>query len=213
MKKVFASAAVFGVMIITSGCSSLNSGDSYESPDFTGAALDTSANSVKAKSSTRGRVQAYDLADPGVEVSNSSEWKVCSQSVGAGDSVSKSAIVKLGVIRIEEKCPSAKTYKSASPEKGVVSTAPVVKPNGVDSKAKDYAGQSATDAVNAVKNDPKLSHVTIYVIDAASGDHLDKYENRIVCWTTPKAGSAMAGSPNIIFSTATSITACPASPK
>ncbi|WSQ14912.1 hypothetical protein OG604_48350 [Streptomyces sp. NBC_01231] len=112
----------------------------------------------------RDRMQAFDR-----------NWKVCSQNVAAGKSVSTDATLDFGAVKLEETCP-------ATDEKP---------PAVAGGKMPAFEGKSVKSARAALD-----SGTSITVKDASAEDRFVLMEsNWQVCSQTPAAGSAVNGQP------------------
>lgn len=112
----------------------------------------------------RGRMQAFDR-----------NWKVCSQNVAAGKTVSTDISLDFGAVKLEETCP-------AKDEK------PLVAEGG---KLPDFKGKSVKSARAALD-----ASTSFTVKDASAEDRWVLIEsNWKVCTQTPKAGTALNGQP------------------
>jgi hypothetical protein len=142
-------------------------------PDFTGMGLQSAQDkaqdagfySLKSHDSLgRGRLQAFDR-----------NWKVCSQNVKAGKTVSTDTELDFGAVKLEEDCPSKD--QSAPSEAG--GTMP------------DFGGKSVKAARGALD-----SGTSITVKDASGEDRFVLLEsNWQVCGQTPKPGAKLNGQP------------------
>jgi beta-lactam-binding protein with PASTA domain len=112
----------------------------------------------------RDRMQAFDR-----------NWKVCSQSVAAGKSVSTDTDLDFGTVKLEETCP-AKEEKAPSAAGGTMP---------------DFKGKSVKAARTALD-----SGTSITVNDATAEDRMVLMEsNWQVCSQDPAAGAALNGQP------------------
>jgi beta-lactam-binding protein with PASTA domain len=112
----------------------------------------------------RDRMQAFDRS-----------WKVCSQNVAAGKSVSTDTDLDFGTVKLEEKCP-AKEEKA---------------PSAAGGKMPDFKGKSVKAARSALD-----SGTSITVKDAtAEGRWVLVESNWQVCSQDPAAGAALNGQP------------------
>jgi hypothetical protein len=102
-------------------------------------------------------------------------WKVCSQSVAAGTTVSTETTLDFGAVKLEETCPS-KDEKA---------------PTAAGGKMPSFEGKSVKAARAALD-----SGTSITVNDASGDDRFVLVEsNWQVCSQTPDAGTALAGQP------------------
>lgn len=112
----------------------------------------------------RDRMQAFDR-----------NWKVCSQSVKAGTSVSTDTKLDFGTVKLEEECP-AKEEKA---------------PSAAGGEMPDFKGKSVKAARSALD-----SGTSITVNDATAEDRMVLMEsNWQVCSQDPAAGTALNGQP------------------
>jgi len=112
----------------------------------------------------RDRMQAFDR-----------NWKVCSQNVGAGKTVSTDTTLDFGAVKLEESCP-AKDEKEPAVEGG---------------KMPNFKGKSVKAARAALD-----SGTSITVKDASADDRWVLVEsNWQVCTQTPAAGTPLNGQP------------------
>ncbi|MFJ9101272.1 hypothetical protein ACIRJM_22725 [Streptomyces sp. NPDC102405] len=112
----------------------------------------------------RDRMQAFDR-----------NWKVCSQSVAPGASVSTETTLDFGAVKLEETCP-------ATDEKA---------PAAAGGKMPNFAGKSAKAARAALD-----SSTSITVADASGDDRFVLVEsNWQVCTQDPAPGKALNGQP------------------
>jgi beta-lactam-binding protein with PASTA domain len=102
-------------------------------------------------------------------------WKVCSQSVAAGTSVSTETTLDFGAVKLEETCP-------ATDEKA---------PAAAGGKMPNFVGKSAKAARAALD-----SGTSITVTDASGDDRFVLLEsNWQVCTQDPAPGKALNGQP------------------
>jgi hypothetical protein len=112
----------------------------------------------------RDRMQAFDR-----------NWKVCSQSVAAGNSVSTDTTLDFGTVKLEETCPA----KDEKP------------PTAAGGKMPSFEGKSVNAARAALD-----SSTSITVNDASGEGRMVLMEsNWQVCSQTPAAGTALNGQP------------------
>jgi hypothetical protein len=112
----------------------------------------------------RDRMQAFDR-----------NWKVCSQSVAAGTTVSTETTLDFGAVKLEETCP-------ATDEKA---------PSSAGRKMPNFVGKSAKAARAALD-----SGTSITVTDASGDDRFVLVEsNWQVCTQDPAPGKALNGQP------------------
>jgi beta-lactam-binding protein with PASTA domain len=112
----------------------------------------------------RDRMQAFDR-----------NWKVCSQSVAAGTTVSTETTLDFGAVKLEETCPS-------TDEKA---------PSSAGGKMPNFAGKSVKAARAAL--DPSTS---IAVTDATGDSRMILVEsNWQVCTQDPAPDTALSGQP------------------
>lgn len=142
-------------------------------PNFVGMGLQSAQDTAQEKgffslkshdALGRDRMQAFDR-----------NWKVCSQNVAAGKSVSTDTTLGFGTVKLEETC-------LAQDEK-----APAV----AGGKMPDFEGKSVNAARAALD-----SGTSITVNDASAEDRMVLMEsNWQVCSQTPAAGTAINGQP------------------
>ncbi|MHA5050023.1 PASTA domain-containing protein [Streptomyces sp. SD15] len=112
----------------------------------------------------RDRMQAFDR-----------NWKVCSQNVKAGTSVSTDTTLDFGAVKLEETCPAKDEAE----------------PSAAGDKMPDFTGKSVKAARAALD-----SSTSITVNDASGDDRWVLVEsNWQVCTQTPAAGTALNGQP------------------
>ncbi len=142
-------------------------------PDFTGMGLQSAQDTAQDAgfysltshdSLGRERMQAFDR-----------NWKVCTQNVKAGKTVSTDTELDFGTVKLEEDCPA----KDQSAPSAAGGTMP------------DFGGKSVKAARSALD-----SSTSITVKDASDEDRFVLMEsNWQVCGQTPKAGTALKGQP------------------
>lgn len=142
-------------------------------PNFVGMGLQSAQDTAQAAgfyaltshdALGRGRMQALDR-----------NWKVCSQSIAAGKSVSTDTELDFGAVKLEETCPP-----KDQPE-----------PSAAGGTMPDFKGKSVKTARAALD-----SGTSITVKDASSDGRLILVEsNWQVCGQTPKAGASLSGQP------------------
>ncbi|MFJ7628490.1 hypothetical protein ACIQZN_18555 [Streptomyces sp. NPDC097595] len=141
-------------------------------PDFVGMGLQSAQDAAQAKgfyaltshdSAGRDRMQLLDR-----------NWKVCSQNVRAGKSVSMTTELDFGAVKTEEKCP-AKDQKA---------------PEVVGGRMPDLAGKSVNTARAALDSGTSLT-----VKDAAEDRMVLLESNWKVCTQLPAAGAKLNGQP------------------
>ncbi|GAB7106522.1 hypothetical protein JCM4814A_48360 [Streptomyces phaeofaciens JCM 4814] len=142
-------------------------------PEFVGMGLQSAQDAAQEAgfyglashdSLGRGRMQAFDR-----------NWKVCSQSVAAGRTVSTDTELDFGAVKLDETCP-AKDRTA---------------PTAAGGKMPDFKGQSVKAARAALD-----SGTSITVADASADDRFVLIEsNWKVCTQTPKAGTGLNGQP------------------
>lgn len=142
-------------------------------PDFTGMGLQSAQDKAQEAgffgltshdALGRDRMQAFDR-----------NWKVCSQSVKAGTSVSTDTKLDFGTVKLEETCP-AKEEKA---------------PSAAGGEMPDFKGKSVKAARTALD-----SGTSITVNDATAEDRMVLMEsNWQVCTQEPAAGTALNGQP------------------
>ncbi|WP_416976589.1 PASTA domain-containing protein [Streptomyces sp. T028] len=142
-------------------------------PDFVGMGLQSAQDAAQEQgfytltshdSLGRARMQILDR-----------DWKVCSQNIAAGKSVSTDTELDFGAVKLKETCP--KTDQA--------------EPTTADGKMPDFAGKSVKAARAALDSDTSIT------VEDVSGD--DRFilveSNWKVCGQTPKAGTALNGQP------------------
>ncbi|MGQ4487150.1 PASTA domain-containing protein [Streptomyces sp. SAS_281] len=141
-------------------------------PDFVGMGLQSAQDAAQAKgfyaltshdSAGRDRMQLLDR-----------NWKVCSQNVPAGTSVSSTTTLDFGAVKTEESCPAGDRKP----------------PKTVGGRMPDLAGASVNTARDAL--DPGTS---LTVKDAAEGRMVLLESNWKVCTQVPAAGAKLNGQP------------------
>ncbi|MEV5005933.1 PASTA domain-containing protein [Streptomyces sp. NPDC055692] len=129
------------------------------------AAKDQGFHSLKSHDALgRGRMQAFHR-----------NWKVCSQNVAAGTTVSTGTTLDFGAVKLEESCPA----KDEAP------------PSAKGGKMPDFKGKSMKAARAA------LDASTSLTVKDASPDHrwVLMESNWQVCSQTPGPGTALKGQP------------------
>ncbi|WP_328483492.1 PASTA domain-containing protein [Streptomyces sp. NBC_00377] len=142
-------------------------------PSFVGMGLQSAQDTAQAAgffslashdSLGRDRMQALDR-----------NWKVCSQNVMAGKTVSTDTKLDFGAVKLDETCP-------ATDEKA---------PEAAGSTMPDFGGKSVKAARAALD-----SGISITVTDVSGDDRFILVEsNWKVCTQTPKAGTKLNGQP------------------
>ena len=103
------------------------------------------------------------------------DWKVCSQNIKAGKTVSTDTELDFGTAKLDETCP--KTDQAA--------------PSAAGATMPDFTGKSVKAARAALD-----SGTSVTVKDASSDDRFVLLEsNWQVCTQTPKAGAKLSGQP------------------
>ncbi|MFE2595791.1 PASTA domain-containing protein [Streptomyces sp. NPDC059396] len=141
-------------------------------PNFVGMGLQSAQDTAQAKgyyglsshdSLGRGRLQALDR-----------NWKVCSQNIKAGKTVSTETKLDFGAVKLEEDCP-------AKDEKPL---------EAAGSKMPNLAGKSVNAARGALD-----SGTSVTVTDAAESRMVLMESNWQVCAQTPSPGTELQGQP------------------
>ncbi|MEV5600147.1 PASTA domain-containing protein [Streptomyces sp. NPDC052299] len=149
-----------------------DSGTKVSVPDFVGMGLQSAQDAAQAKgfytltshdSAGRDRMQLLDR-----------NWKVCSQNVAAGTSVSTTTRLDFGAVKTEESCPA----KDREPTKVVGGRMP------------DLGGASVNTARAALDSGTSLT-----VKDAAEDRMVLLESNWKVCTQVPAAGTKLNGQP------------------
>jgi beta-lactam-binding protein with PASTA domain len=142
-------------------------------PDFAGMGLQSAQD--KAQEQGFFSLQSHDALGRDRMQAFDRNWKVCSQSVAGGETVSTDTRLDFGTVKLEETCP-AKDEKPPAAE---------------GDKAPDFTGKSVKAARAALD-----SGTSITVNDASAEDRLVLVEsNWQVCSQTPAAGAALNGQP------------------
>ncbi|MGA4800712.1 PASTA domain-containing protein [Streptomyces lavendulocolor] len=141
-------------------------------PNFVGMGLQSAQDTAQTKgfyrlsshdSLGRDRMQAFDR-----------NWKVCSQNVTAGRTVSTTTKLDFGAVKVEEDCPA----RDEKPLEAAGGTMP------------DLAGKSVKAARGALD-----AGTSVTVTDAAEGRMVLLESNWKVCTQTPGPGTRLTGQP------------------
>ncbi|MFE9395354.1 PASTA domain-containing protein [Streptomyces flavidovirens] len=149
-----------------------DTGEEASVPNFVGMGLQSAQDTAQAKgffglsshdSLGRDRLQALDR-----------NWKVCSQNIKAGKTVSTETKLDFGAVKLEEDCP-------AKDEKPL---------EAAGSKMPNLAGKSVKAARGTLD-----SGTSVTVTDAAEGRMVLMESNWKVCTQTPGPGTKLKGQP------------------
>lgn len=154
-------------------------------PSFVGMGLQSAQDAAQAAgfyslkshdSLGRDRMQAFDR-----------NWKVCSQNVAAGKSVSTDTTLDFGSVKLEETCPS-------TDEKA---------PSAAGGKMPDFKGKSVKAARAALDSSTSIS-----VKDATGSRWILVESNWKVCTQDPSPGATLKGQP-VVFTAVKYEETCP----